>query len=270
MGENLLPSMVQSAEPDPLRYPDQAIFPVWSVWDVVALFFFTGFVALGVGSLGSASWNFLLARFRSIHTLRHPGFEAVSLLIFQALLDILILLFIYVTITLKYAAPFWSSIKWTGKAHKLVLTYLPLGVSLALIVLGVSALLPSPRKPPVEELLQYPVSAFMFAALGVFIAPFVEELIFRGFIYPVVERSLGKIAAVLTTALLFTGLHLGQLWGSWVSVALILLVGTTLSTVRAGTGSLKPSFIIHLSYNCTICLLFLVTSLVKGFPALSG
>jgi len=262
--------MVQLAEPDPLRYSDQAIFPVWSLWDVASLFVFTGLMALVVGSLGSASWNFLLAKFRSIQLLRHPVLDAVSLLIFQALLDTLIFLFIYFTITLKYAAPFWSSIKWTGKARKLVLIYLPLGVSLALIVLGISALLPSPRKPPVEQLLQYPSSAFLFAALGVFVAPFVEELIFRGFIYPVVERSLGKIVAVLTTALLFTGLHLGQLWGSWVSVALILLVGTTLSTVRASTDSLKPSFIIHLSYNCTICLLFLVTSLVKGFPALNG
>ncbi|PYV90700.1 MAG: hypothetical protein DMG05_09450, partial [Acidobacteria bacterium] len=68
------------------------------------------------------------------------------------------------------------------------------------------------------------------------------------------------------TALLFTTVHVTQLWGSWSGIVLILLVGITLSTVRAKTDSLIPSFVIHLSYNSTICLLFLVGSLVKGFP----
>ena len=93
-----------------------------------------------------------------------------------------------------------------------------------------------------------------------------EEVIFRGFLYPVVERRLGKTGALLITALLFSGVHVSQLWGSWPAIILITVVGFTLSSVRAHTDALLPSFIIHLSYNSTICLLFLIGVLVHGFP----
>ena len=71
--------------------------------------------------------------------------------------------------------------------------------------------------------------------------------------------------AVGVTAVLFTAVHVSQLWGSWVGILLILLVGLTLSIVRAKTDSLVPSFVIHLSYNSTIALLFLAGSAIKAF-----
>jgi membrane protease YdiL (CAAX protease family) len=258
-------SLANNAEPNVLLH--QRVFPVWSAWDVFLLFLFTGFAALILGSTGSAIRDFLLYRFSSVTVLRHPALEAVSLLVFQGLLDVIIFLYIYLTITLKYESPFWTSIKWTGKTRRCLLIYFPVGVFLALTVAGLSAILPTPRKPPIEEMLEHPASALLFAVLGVSIAPFVEEFIFRGFIYPVVERRVGSLLAVVSTALLFTALHLGQLWGSWTGVALILLVGITLSTARARTDSLITPFVIHLSYNSTLCLLFLITSAVKGFPS---
>ena len=262
-------SFASNTEPNLLLLGDHSIFPVWSAWDILLLFLFTGFAAVIIGSIGNAMRDLLIFRFPSSPLLHHPALEAVSLLVFQGLLDLIILLYIYFTITLKYNSPFWTSIKWTGKVRKYFLIYWPVGVSLALTVVGLSAILPSPQKPPIEEMLEHPASALLFAVLGVFIAPFVEELIFRGFIYPVVERGAGSALAVVSTALLFTALHLGQLWGSWTGITLILLVGITLSTVRARTDSLIPPFVIHLSYNSTLCLLFLIASTVKGFPALS-
>ncbi len=264
--EGSFQSFVNEAEPSRLCPGGQRRFPVWSVWDVLALFLFASVTALLVGSVGSAGWKFFLTKFHSIQLLHHPALEAISLLLFLAILDVFIFLFFYCPITLKYAAPFWISIKWTRRNQKPLFTYLPIGVVLALMVLSVSALLPSSQKAPIEELLEQPASAFLFAALGIFVAPFVEELLFRGFIYPIAERRLGKFWAVLSTAFLFTTLHLGQLWGSWTGVMMIFLVGVTLSTVRAGTDSLFPSFVIHLSYNSTLCLLFLGSALIKGFP----
>ena len=103
----------------------------------------------------------------------------------------LILLFIYFTITLKYNSPFWTSIKWR-KISKHFLTYIPLGVLLALTVVGLSAVLPSLEKAADRGVARTSDLRFLFAALGVLVAPFVEELIFRGFIYPVVERAIGS------------------------------------------------------------------------------
>ncbi|HEX2521321.1 MAG TPA: type II CAAX endopeptidase family protein [Terriglobia bacterium] len=247
--------------------PPARRFPVWTGWDVLFLLCFTAFAAIMLAAIGDAVRHVVQVKLPAVRFLLQPSHEGIYFILFQAVLDFLILLFIYFTVTLKYNAPFFESIKWAAREKIRPTTYLPVGVMLALAVMAASTLFPSPTEPPIEKLLKVPVVAFLFAALGVFVAPFVEEVIFRGFLYPVVERRLGRATAVVATALLFSGIHVSQLWGSWPAIVLITVVGFTLSTVRARTDSLFPSFVIHLSYNSTICLLFLVGVLVEGFPA---
>ena len=242
------------------------LFPVWSGWDVILLICFAGFSAIFLGAVGGAASHILQVSIPVLKSLPRPASEGVFLICYQAVLDVLVLMFIYFTITLKYNSPFLPSIKWLNHKKPYFLIFFPIGVLLAFVVLGVSVVVPTPTRPPIEELLKHPVTAVLFAALGVFLAPFVEEVIFRGFIYPVVERRAGKALAVILTALLFTGLHVSQLWGSWIGIALILFVGLTLSTVRARTDSLVPSFVVHFSYNSTIAALFAIGAAWKGFP----
>ena len=89
-------------------------------------------------------------------------------------------------------------------------------------------------------------------AYGVLVAPLVEEILFRGFIYPVVARSLGIPAGIILTGLLFGGLHAAQLWGGWVQIGWIVLVGMLLTLVRARTGTVLAGYLIHLAYNTTL------------------
>ena len=262
------PPSVESSEQNELVTPAPPPFPVWSGWDVVFLFCFAAFCVLMLAAAGEAAKHFVHSKLPSArHLLQSPN-EGIYLFLFQALLDALILLFIYFTITLKYNASFLDSLKWFPRKEVRVAisVYVPVGIVLALAVLGASTLFPNPQESPIEKLLKVPLTAFLFAALGVLVAPFVEEVIFRGFLYPVVERRLGTTSAVVATALLFSGVHVSQLWGSWAAIVLITVVGFTLSSVRARTDALLPSFIIHLAYNSTICLLFLVGVLVQGFP----
>jgi membrane protease YdiL (CAAX protease family) len=260
--------------------------PVWSGWDILLLLFFTFFTVLVVGTMGHAASHVLQVKFPAlVKIFRHPASEGVSLLLFQAFLDGLILVYIFLTISLKYNSPFWASIKWERRQDLPLLPYLPMGILLAFAILGISTLVPNPGTPPIEQLLKFPITILIYAVLGVLVAPFVEEMLFRGFIYPVVERrsmvilgrlfltegfcrryrgQIAKMLAILTTAVLFTSMHISQLWGSWSGIILILFVGLTLSTVRARTGSVIPGFIIHLSYNSTICLLFFASTFIKG------
>ena len=251
----------------PGTVPPARRFPVWTGWDVLFLFCFAAFAAIMLAAVGDALRHVVLVKLPAVRFLLQSSHEGIYFILFQAVLDFLILLFIYFTVTLKYNAPFLESIKWAPREKIRTTTYVPGGILLALTVIGASTLVPSPTEPPIEKLLKVPLAAFLFSALGVLVAPFVEEVIFRGFLYPVVERRLGRITAVVATALLFSGIHMSQLWGSWPAIILITVVGFTLSTVRARTDALFPSFVIHLSYNSTICLLFLVGILVEGFPA---
>lgn len=257
---------IEDTEPQTFPLYFKKPFPVWSVWDVLFLFFFAAFALLLLAVAGAAVRHLVLVKFPSFRLLSHPDSEGVYLILFQALLDILIFMFIYFTVTLKYNSSFLNSIKWSRKGDTRTLVYLAVGIVLALAFVGISSLMPNPGEPPIEKMLKYPPTAVLYAALGVLLAPFVEEVVFRGFIYPVIERSLGKSLAVLISASMFTFVHVFQLWGSWTIVALIGLVGLTLSVVRARTDAVIPSFFIHLSYNSTICLLFLIGVIVEGFP----
>ena len=102
--------------------------------------------------------------------------------------------------------------------------------------------------------------ATVLGAFGIVVAPFVEEVVFRGYLYPVLARAWGTSAGILATALLFAAIHAQQLWGGWAQIALILLVGLILTYVRARNGSVLASYLVHLSYNLTVFLLIWVAT----------
>jgi|WetSurMetagenome_2_1015567.scaffolds.fasta_scaffold20761_6 membrane protease YdiL (CAAX protease family) len=282
------PASIGSSVPTPAP-PGTGSFPVWNGWDILFLFFFTSFTTMLFSTMGQAINHLLQVKIPIwAQWLKNPASEGVSILLLQVLLDGVILTYIFLTIVLKYNAPFFPSIGWTWKKTATWSSYLLLGFFLALLVLTISNLFPPKEPPPIERLLKHPLTSVLYASLGILVAPFTEEILFRGFIYPVLERRLnlwwsspkpvgaeesispkiriGQLGAIVITGVLFALLHASQLWGSWVGTALILGVGLTLSTIRSLTGSVVPGFLLHLAYNSTICLLFFVGVLVKGFP----
>ena len=87
------------------------------------------------------------------------------------------------------------------------------------------------------------------------LAPLMEELLFRAFLYPVLNLHLGVGAAVLLTASGFALLHGSQLKFAWGPLLVIFLVGLTLTIVRARKNSVAASLLMHVAYNGTISLL---------------
>ena len=165
--------------------------------------------------------------------------------------EMLWLVFIYLTINFKYRQQFWQAIKWTRGPHPWA-AYLVGGAGLALLAQVLFYLSPSEKELPIEKLFTSPAAGYLLTLFGICVAPFVEELVFRGFFYPVFERLWGFLAAVLLTALLFGLIHAAQLWGGWQEIAAIFVVGLTLSYFRGKTGSVVPSFLMHLAYNTVL------------------
>jgi membrane protease YdiL (CAAX protease family) len=93
------------------------------------------------------------------------------------------------------------------------------------------------------------VALFMFIA-G--IAPFAEELFFRGALYTGLRPSHTPLSAGWTTAVFFTLSHdEPRFWPS------ILILAGLLATVRAVSGSLWPSVFMHVAFNATSLAVFL-------------
>jgi membrane protease YdiL (CAAX protease family) len=87
-----------------------------------------------------------------------------------------------------------------------------------------------------------------------------EELFFRGFLYPVIARRTGITFAVLITALLFGLLHATQLGFAWGPILIIFLVGVVLTVVRAASRSVASSFLVHVAYNGTLTVFTLIAT----------
>jgi len=128
------------------------------------------------------------------------------------------------------------------------------------VLIGLGQFLPIPKHLPIDRFFQTAREAGMMSVIAVTLAPLMEELFFRGFLYPVLARRLGKVAAILLTSAMFGLLHGAQLGYSW-AVLIIFLVGIALTTVRAVTKSVASSFLVHVGYNATLsALLFAATS----------
>jgi len=96
----------------------------------------------------------------------------------------------------------------------------------------------------------------------------VEEIMFRGFLYPALARFTGPLPSIVVTAALFTALHGAQLSFSWAPLLLIFIVGVTLTVVRARTNSVALSVIVHMTYNFFLLAQTFVAT--HGFRQMQG
>ena len=232
----------------PWKLADLAMFIVFAI----VTFLFANAVATGVFLLlrGSFGWDLRLEQVLT---------QTPFLVFMQVLWESLWFLFIYQTVVIKYRRPFWQAIRWqpTLQGPK---TYLLGGIVLAVVAQGLFSLFPSEKHLPIERLFSSTTSGYLLAMFGICVAPFMEELVFRGFFYPVFERRWGLASAVLITALLFALIHAPQLSGGWPEMTAIFGVGVALSYTRGKTGSLVPSYLMHLAYNSSLFVsLYLAT-----------
>jgi membrane protease YdiL (CAAX protease family) len=242
------------AVPPPPPPPERD--PFWSYGD---LLIFAGLaipcMLLGFGMVKAAFWILHL----------HPAVKTWELLgaqfaFYGLLFGTLVALF-----RLQYDRPFWRSLAWVATPLPLY-SFVTSGVGLAMAVLLLGSLSRTPRtENPLTALLKDPTSLILLAIFGTIVAPVCEELIFRGFLQPLLVRSLGAPAGILATALPFGLLHFQEYGNSWRHVLLISLSGVAFGLMRHATGSTKAAAVMHSSYNA---FQFVLLMIAKSLPHL--
>ena len=163
----------------------------------------------------------------------------------------------------RYGQPVLRSLAWVPQPFR-PLNLAIVGIGLAVTVVLLGSLLHLPKtETPFDKLLNDTASRIAIAIFGVTLGPVVEELLFRGFLQPVLIESMGVLPGILVTSALFSAMHLVQNDYIWQSGLLIMLVGFVLGVVRHVSGSTRASTIVHIAYNS---LPFLVV-LFSGNPA---
>ncbi len=132
------------------------------------------------------------------------------------------------------------------------------GMILAVLIQALSVKLPIPKQMPIDQYFQSTSGAWMMAGFGTLVAPFCEELFFRGLLFPIVLRRIGMIAAVVVTGGLFAFIHASQLAHAWAAVTMLFVVGAVLTVVRARAHSLAASVLVHTGYNLALFTLLYV------------
>lgn len=144
-------------------------------------------------------------------------------------------------------------------------------------------LMPGPSDTPIDQVFRMPGAAWLLFAFGVTLAPFFEELAFRGFLLPalctaydwLVEQmrhqpapwpdpngktlwSLPAMAAAsLVTSIPFALMHAEQTGYSLGPFLLLVCVSLVLCWIRLSTRSLAASVAVHSCYNLLLFSLML-------------
>ncbi len=198
----------------------------------------------------------------------------------------LLFLFLYMTLAVLRGLPFWRSLGWkklsvnpaTGRGSPWM--YFLSGCGLAIFVALASSRVKNVDHVPIQELFKSRSGAMLLMAMAVFVAPLVEETVFRGYLYPLFASKFSDLAqnvgadppravrfgtfvGIIFTGILFGLMHGAQLGWTWGLVALLTLVGIIFTFARAWTGTVFASFLLHLGYNSMIAITSIIAT--KGF-----
>lgn len=116
------------------------------------------------------------------------------------------------------------------------------------------------------------VPALLFVFLGVIVAPLVEEIVFRGFLYNALRTSfrsdkamkffgnkeLGDLAAALSSALVFGLFHMNFMQFpalNWAALPIYTVTGMVLAESYRRSGSLYVPILVHAFNNLTVMAL---------------
>jgi membrane protease YdiL (CAAX protease family) len=247
--------------PEDLRIP-------WS-WAHLVVFLVFGFGSLLVVQLGgvlllSANKHLSQKQLQQLIESKPQFLVATNILWFA-----LIFLFLYVTLSVLRGLPFWRTLGWkklntdpiAGKGSPWM--YFFSGCGLAIFVAIASSRVKNVDHVPIQELFKSRTGAMLLMAMAVFVAPLVEETVFRGYLYPLFAKSLGVLPGILITGALFGLMHGAQLGWTWGLVGLLTLIGVIFTFVRARTGTVVASFLLHLGYNSMIAVTSIIAT--KGF-----
>jgi uncharacterized protein len=234
--------------PQPAPVPEESS-PYWSYQDVALL------AGMALPALIVSTLLVDLA-FRMLTTAA-PG-QTPQLLIAQFMGYGLLFAALYALLRWRYDRPFWKSLGWVAPARGVLLSCAVWGPLLAFGVSMLGVVLRTPEMDmPIKQFLRGREAVVLVAIFGTTLGPLCEELLFRGFLLPLVMRSFGVVPGIVVAALPFALLHGPQYGWSWRHVLLVTVAGAAFGWVRHRTGSTAAATVVHATYNLTFFIGFL-------------
>jgi membrane protease YdiL (CAAX protease family) len=152
----------------------------------------------------------------------------------------------------RYEQPFWQSLGWRPIPFRTVAGAILAGPVLVVALGLLQFALRSPEiEPPFSQMLGSRATIVLFGILAVILGPIAEELAFRGFLMPLMIRSLGAAGGIVLTGFLFGSIHGYEYQWAWQYMLLISLVGCIFGWTKYRTQSTLASALMHSAFNLT-------------------
>ena len=222
----------------------------WSLVDVAII---TGLLALIVikdpFGIGLSIVRFLRLHFY-IFTKEPKLLSYLSISINAIIFKIVFIIFIILAVKAR-AVPFGKSVLSKGNVPRSLYKWIPLYIGVCALLRLVE--MSNPLAPSIPF-----ASVFSEAAIAgniiiifsiVILAPLLEEISFRGFLFPALNRRMGIYPAIVITSVLFTLAHYPQIKGDFTIMAIIFSFSLVITYARAKTGSTWLAIFMHHVYN---------------------
>ena len=82
--------------------------------------------------------------------------------------------------------------------------------------------------------------------------PFIEEIYYRGFIYPVLRKKVGVVGGIILMTVWFGGAHAAQLWQDPAALIFVAAMGLVWTLQRELSKSVVAGMVTHWIYNATL------------------
>jgi membrane protease YdiL (CAAX protease family) len=176
-----------------------------------------------------------------VHLL-HPSELAHSSLVVQSLTIVLLTIALYTILKLRYHQPVMKPLGWRIPTRFYVALSIVSGFAAALLITGLIHL----RRHVMPA-----IPAMDFFVLGLLLGPILEESVFRGCLLPVLARTLGNIASVLATGVLFAAFHAPSDIIHWVW---FMTTGLAYGWLRVASRTTTAPALMHVVCNLTLFL----------------
>jgi len=167
---------------------------------------------------------------------------------------------LYLSVTVMHHRPLLASLGLSRPEPAAAAMYTFLGGVVALSYVFIARAFP----PSDEQMVGGPLSRLaesgpaglaIWFLLAVFVAPVMEELLFRGYAFLGARRRLGSVGAGAVITVVFVALHITETGSYLPALAGITTISTVLILVMIRSSNLAYCITCHLGYNATLALL---------------
>ncbi|MGQ0761741.1 MAG: lysostaphin resistance A-like protein [Acidobacteriota bacterium] len=159
--------------------------------------------------------------------------------------------------------PIKEALRWQWGSRTSILKTIGLAVVLFALAWGITLAFGG-KETDIDKIIKSSrAAALILAFLAVATAPLVEEIIYRGILFPAWQQVAGSTIAVTVVTLSFALPHIPQYRANLGVISAITMLSLALTIVRARTGRLLPCYVIHLVFNGITSVLIVIQALFR-------